>query len=603
MSADTRRMMRSPLFWVVAVAVTWFSITFLLWPTIQVVTSVLAPDGSLSLRAVQRLSASERATSSLRNSFVLAGILAVTVNVVGVFLVLVTRYFAIVGARLLWLGYASTLVYGGVVMAAGYQLVYGRNGFVTRQLLRALPDLDPSWFSGLPAVVAVMTVAGTGFHLLFLGHALAKVDQQTIEAAQQMGASSWTVLWRIVLPTLLPMLSAVTVLTFLGGLGALAVPQVLGGPEFQTIAPMILTFASSPQSRDLAATLALVLGLATVVLVAVLNRLERDGTYFSVSKVPSALVRQPIRNPVANGLVHLLAYLLFVGYALPPLLIVLFSFTDAASIASARISLDSLTLANYHRVLTDDRALWPFVVSVGYSAVATVIVVAGLFFVARLVQKYRNPVTVAVEYVLHLPWVLPSTLVALGLILAYDHPSPLVFDVVLTGTVGLLVIAYVVAKVPFTLRLFKAAFGSVPRQLEEAAAILGASSLTTYRRVLLPVVAPTVAAVAALNFNSLLDDYDSAVFLSHPLYPPLGLVIKNATSGEATSDTTALTFVYTVVLMVITGLTMWLVYGRGAARPRPGRRSRGTPPIHRRRPLRSTRPLRGEPDVRSTPVP
>jgi iron(III) transport system permease protein len=79
-------------------------------------------------------------------------------------------------------------------------------------------------------------------------------------------------------------------------------------------------------------------------------------------------------------------------------------------------------------------------------------------------------------------------------------------------------------------------------------------------------VAPTAAAIAALNFNHLLDDYDTAVFLAHPLYQPLGVVIKNATGEDTLTDATALTFVYTVLLMVITGTTMWLIYGRGTGK-------------------------------------
>ena len=48
------------------------------------------------------------------------------------------------------------------------------------------------------------------------------------------------------------------------------------------------------------------------------------------------------------------------------------------------------------------------------------------------------------------------------------------------------------------------------------------------------------------------------------LFQPLGLVIKANTDGTASLDARANTFVYTVLLMVITGLTMYLVYGRAA---------------------------------------
>ena len=117
----------------------------------------------------------------------------------------------------------------------------------------------------------------------------------------------------------------------------------------------------------------------------------------------------------------------------------------------------------------------------------------------------------------------------------------------------------------------------MPESLEDAARILGAGPLFTLRTVLVPLVLPTAAAITALNFNSLLDDYDTAVFLYHPLYEPLGLAIRASTEGENNLDAMSITFVYTVLLMIIMGFTMWLVYGRGGARGRRRVVRRGKP--------------------------
>ncbi|MFD5750409.1 ABC transporter permease [Streptomyces sp. NPDC127033] len=579
MSASARTVFRSPLVMVAGVALLWFVVAFLVYPNAVTLQQIFFPHGSPSTRAFEKLWSSPRALDSLRNSFLLAAVLSVTVNVVGVFIVLVTRYFTIRGARFLWLGYATTLVYGGVVAVSGYAFVYGENGFVTRLLTSLLPGTDPAWFSGMLAVVVVMTLTGTGHHLLFLSSAVARIDHQTIEAARQLGASPWRILRRIVLPVLRPTLFAVTVLTFLGGLGAFAAPQVLGGREFQTITPMILTFSGIPTSRDLAATLALILGAASLLLLGILNRLQAGGTYFSVSKVPAVLEKQRIDHPVANAVVHLLAYALFLVYLIPPLLIVVFSFTDAATISSGRLGAGGFTLANYQRVLTDATASWPFVVSVGYAAVTAAVVIVAMLFVARILHRFVNAVTITVEYLLHIPWVLPGTLMALGLVITYSVPQALTGGAVLSGTVALLAIAYITAKIPFTLRLLKAAYAGIPDSLEEAATVLGASTFHTYRRVLLPLVLPAAAAVTALNFTSLLDEYDTAVFLAHPLYQPLGIAIQNATRNQGNSDATALTFVYTVLLMVISTLAIWFVYGRrgGAGPGRSPRRERRRP--------------------------
>lgn len=567
-------MLKSPVNVTVLLVMGYFTLTFLIWPNVNLLLNVFRPDGEWSTDVFGKLLSSERAMRSLGNSFILAFVLSVTVNIVGIFIVLVTRYFDIRGSRLLFVGFATPLLYGGVVLVSGYNLIYGPSGFLTNMLLEFFPGMDANWFRGMLAVVIVMTFASTGNHLLFMSSAVSKVDHQTIEAAKQMGAGTWQILRSIVIPVLKPMIFAITILTFLGGLGALSAPLILGGDDFQTISPMILTFSRSLGSRDLAATLAMVLGLATLVLLAILNRIERGGTYFSVSKVPVALEKQKIEHPVANAVVHVLAWGLWVVYVVPPLLIVLFSFTNASAIATGRITVNDFTLDNYARIFTDSAAIKPFVVSIIYSAVSAVIVVFAMLFVARIIQRYRNSVTTWLEYLLHIPWILPGTMIALGLLVTFSESQSLLLGYVLSGTTVILAIGYMVEKIPFTLRMLKASFTGVPANVEEAASILGASDFTTVRRVLLPIVFPVATAIAALNFNSLLDNYDTAVFLAHPFYQPLGIFIYNATSSDTLNDTTSLTFVYTVLLMIISAIVLYLVYGRSGSGSKRRRRVR-----------------------------
>ncbi|XCB28970.1 hypothetical protein RQN30_06670 [Arcanobacterium hippocoleae] len=90
-----------------------------------------------------------------------------TVNITGIFIVLVTRYFAIKGAKILWIGYATSLVYGGITLVSGYKFIYGQNGYLTQLMLKVFPGMDAAWFSGMLAVVFVMTFATTGNHMLF----------------------------------------------------------------------------------------------------------------------------------------------------------------------------------------------------------------------------------------------------------------------------------------------------------------------------------------------------------------------------------------------------------------------------------------------------
>lgn len=541
----------------------WFIVTCLILPNISTIWSVFVQDGQFTLEPLQKLLGSQRAMRSLKNSFILAPTLSVTVGIIGISLVLITEYFDVKGARILRLGYMTTLIYGGIILASGYKFIYGSKGILTCFLAKIIPSFPTDWFQGYWAVLFVMTFACTSNHMIFLRNAMRSVDFQTVEAAQNMGASTWKILFRIVLPVLTPSLLAVTILTFITGLSATSVPLLIGGTDFQTITPMILTFSKNDNSKDLAALMALILGIATVFLFTIIIRIEKRGHYMSVSKVKTTIIKQKIKNPVINILIHIYAYVLFLIYVVPVVLIVVFSFMDSASIAKRELNFSTFTLENYKAVFSKASAYHPFLVSVVYSALAAFAVAILVLFACRVIQKNKNGCGTALEYGLLIPWLLPTTLIAIGLITTFNRPNLFMFGQVLTGSFFLMFLGYVIIKIPFTLRMTKAAFFALDDSLEDAAKNLGASSGYTFFRVILPVVLPTVLAILALNFNSLLGDYDMSVFLYHPLNQPLGVYIKALTDAQTNADNSALTFVYAVLMMVISGIVLYLVYGRG----------------------------------------
>ena len=102
---------------------------------------------------------------------------------------------------------------------------------------------------------------------------------------------------------------------------------------------------------------------------------------------------------------------------------------------------------------------------------------------------------------------LPSVLIAMGLIITYSIPNAVILNKVLTGTVGILLIGYIIVQIPFVLRMLKASFYSIDTSLEEAAKNLGASNIRTFFKVLLPIILPSALALVALTFNSTLDEY------------------------------------------------------------------------------------------------
>lgn len=544
----------------------WFIIAFMIIPNWNILKSVFLADGGFSFSSVTKITGSQRAMQGIGNSFLLAITLTVTTSIVGIIQVLFLDYFKLKGRLFLTLSYLIPLVFGGIMLANGYLFTYGPRGFLTKFLVNIFPNMSTNWFRGYPAVLFMMTFACTTNYMIFFRNAFRGIDYQTVEAAKGLGASNFTVLMRVVIPSLKPVLLTCTILLFQTGLMAMSAPLIIGGNDFETISPLILTFTQRPISRPLAVILSLFLGIFQLLLLLFMQWNERRGNYLSVSKTQTRIKPTKIHNPFANAIAHIVAYLFAIINVIPLAVVFIFFFTDYATITSGKLSWSSFTFNNYIKILTDSSAYHPFVTSALYSAIAAIIAVALMVIAARIVYKYKNKYTTVLELLIHIPWILPGLMFALGLILAYSKPKAIVFNQILTGSLIIMLVAYIVVMLPNTFRFLKASYYSVDTNMEDAAKILGARPFYAFIKVVLPVILPTILAMLAINFNGKLGDYDLSAFLYNPAAKPVGVVIKNNTDPMAGSEGVALNFVYTVILMIINALVFFFVYGDGKAK-------------------------------------
>ena len=493
---------------------------FMLLPCLNTLTQIFTvknADGVTDPLAVIRFFFAGNMPKYVWNSLKLALCLVVTVNIVGVSIVLLTEYFDIKGAKILRLGYMTTLIYSGVALVTGYLFLYDSDGILTTWLYEMFPNMDRNWFSGFNAVLFTMTFACTSNHALFLRNAIRGIDYNTVEAARNMGAKPFKVLLRVVFPTLIPTMFSLTVMTFITGLCAMSAPTLLGydsiNPEIVRLAGSSVADEAFPQAR--AALLSILLAMFTIILLTVLSNYERKGHYLSVSKTKAKLVKQKITNPVANVFAHIYAYVLFIIYMTPVVMIILFAFQNYPAIRSKTLSLSDFTLINFfgsqdYEFMTNRGKLktrtdaisglfansdtvggirLSFVLSAIAAALACVIVVVAVNYIFKNRGKKRSTV---LEYSLLFPWLLPTILICYSYRTFFNSEDVwYVFNTNLymrDNVRFLIIMAYTVVKLPFALRMIKAAFYAIDEELEDAARNLGASGLLTFLKVKLPIV-------------------------------------------------------------------------------------------------------------------
>ena len=164
-----------------------------------------------------------------------------------------------------------------------------------------------------------------------------------------------------------------------------------------------------------------------------------------------------------------------------------------------------------------------------------------------------------VEVIIDIPFALPTIVAGLVLISLYGPKSP--FGINLVNTRQGIFLALLFVTLPFVVRSVQPVLIDMERDVEEAAASLGAGGFTILRRIVLPTIAPAVLAGSALAFARALGEYGSVTLISGNLIGRTEVssayILKQIEQGDraaAAAVATVLLAVAVVVLVVLDGL-------------------------------------------------
>ena len=314
------------------------------------------------------------------------------------------------------------------------------------------------------------------------------------EASRVAGASTLRTALRITVPVMAPAILSVLLLGTMVSLQTFEVEQVLGIPfRFFVFSTMIYDLLVTRVPRyDAATALAVVTLAAMLPLVLAQQWLTRGRRFTTVTgqfqNRPHALGRW--RWPALALVLGLLVIVLGVPLvvALLGTFMKLFGFFDIPQ---------PWTLDNWTTVLTDElflRSLGNTLILATGTAAAAVLIHA---LIAYIAVRTRYAGRRALDLISWLPFTVPGIILGLALLwLCLDTTllRPLY------GTTALLIVAGVISGMPLGVQIIKSGLMQLGQELEEASRIAGASWWSTYRRIVLRLMAPTVVAVGMITF-------------------------------------------------------------------------------------------------------
>jgi sulfate transport system permease protein len=166
----------------------------------------------------------------------------------------------------------------------------------------------------------------------------------------------------------------------------------------------------------------------------------------------------------------------------------------------------------YLGVLRNDQTWAAVTLTVGQALVVTLVNIVVGTIIAWVLVRDRFPGKAVLDVIIDVPFALPTIVAGLVLLSLYGPNSPLGLHWAFTPNAVTLALAFVT--LPFVVRTVQPVLEELEADVEEAAASLGAKRLTIFRRILLPSLAPAIAAGAALSFARAISEYGSLVLLS-----------------------------------------------------------------------------------------
>ena len=554
-----RRVRQDPVTITLIVIVTLILFFLVLYPLGRTLATAFSESGMATL---SRMLTSPVNRQILVNTVVLGLLVGACGTLVGFLLAYAQVRMKWRGKRLVHLLALVPIVSPPFAVATAVITLFGRAGIISNQWL------GQSWnVYGLGGLTVVLSLSFFPVAYINLLGMLRSLDPSLDEASQSLGANKWQVFTTVTLPMLIPGFAASFLLLFVEAIADLANPIVLGG-DYTVLASRAYIAIIGEYNMGAGAAYSLVL-LVPALLVFILQRYWAGRqSAVSVTGKPSGTAR-PIESNVARipvlTAVALVCALILTIYGT----VIIGGFVNILGVDNA------WTLNNYRYVLQ----------GIGSDAIITTTMLAliatpiagimGMLIAWLVVRKLKRSSGV-MDFLGMLGIAVPGTVLGIGFAIAYNSP----LDVggyrwlpalagggaILGGAVAIAMV-FIARSTPAGLRSGVAALQQIDSAIDEASTSLGASGLTTFRKVTLPLIRNALLSGLIYAFARSMTTISAIIFITTPRTRIMTSQILSEVEAGRFGNAFAYCTILIFIVLTVIGLLSLAVRGRPTTAP------------------------------------
>ena len=492
-------------FWNIVVAVILvLAALFIVYPFLKLFSQSFFPKGGpFSLANYEKFFQKKYYMNALKNSLAVCVWATLLGVIIGIPMAYIHTRFNIWGKRVWSIMIVLSMLSPPFIGAYSWILLLGRAGFLTK-LLSSM-GIEIGSIYGFKGILLVFTLKLFPYVFMYVSSALSNFDSALEEASESLGVHGIRKVTRVTLPVIMPTILSSALIVFMTSLADYGTPLLIG--EGYKVLPVTIYeeyMSEVSTNASFASMLSVIIVLCSMSVLILQKWFIARKNYTMSSLRPPEVVKLSTGKRVlatcAVGLVSLLA-------VLPQITVVFTSFLKT----NGPLFVPGFSLESYQAIL--HKLSRNIANTFSFSLAAIVVMMLLGLLLAYIIVRRKGKVAGFLDFLVMFPYVIPGSVLGISMVTAFNRG---IFDsgvLMLTGTSAIMIISYVIRKLPFTLRSSIGILYQIDPSVEEASISLGVKPMKTFFKTTAILMLPGLFSGAVLSFIATINELSSTLIL------------------------------------------------------------------------------------------
>jgi len=526
-------------------------VILVIYPLFSLLLRAFISEGRFSLQNFHKVFITKDIYVALSHSIFVSTISTVFATIIGVILAWIVSRTDIPFRKQIKTGLVMPFLIPPFIAAIAWLQLIGPAGYINSIYMAIKQTWNPLFvIYGKWAIILVMSLSGYPFVYLTTLAGLERMNPSLEEAGQISGAGIFTVMKDITIPIMAPTIGAGAILVFISRIANFGVPAVMGMPaNYYVLTTKIYRLIDQSfivkDAQAIATAMSMFLILFAVSGLLLVKVYLRGKEYIVISgkDVQPKLVKLGKWRCILFAIVLSMIIIIVV---LPIIAILLTALTRAWGLLPF---ISNWTLKNFKYVLFDldmsKRAIRnSFFLAVSASIITTFIGAV----IAYMVVKIKVKGSQMLDFVSSIPYSIPGTVFALGMIIAWNKSFFGKFNIY--NTIWIILVSYIARYLAYSVRTVSSSLMQIDNSLEEAARISGSNRIQSFKDIVIPLVKPSLFASWFLIFIPAFRELTISVLLWSTGNETIGVAVYNLQEGGNVTASSALAIIMVLVIFL-----------------------------------------------------